>query len=212
MRFRARLLVLVLIFGAPSAFAQGTGPTPGAMSPGVDVWTTLNPRSPQSTVTELAPGSTAGSPYQANGVPVGSIIIYPSVTGAAFYDDNVFARSRNRVGDWAYALRPELAWHSNNWTNAQVAGSAFVERRWYSRFTSEDQTNAGAVIGGTVQPDADTQLLGRLQYLHAHEDRGTSDNINNAFLRPLSYDQFEAAGAINKRFNRVWTSLGAAAA
>src|SRR5437016_6342765 len=41
------------------------------------------------------------SPYQGVGYPTEKIIWYPSVTGAAFYDDNVFARHSNRQGDWA---------------------------------------------------------------------------------------------------------------
>ena len=213
MRGVARSLVFALALSAPAALAQ-TPATP--VLPGVDVWTTLYPRSPQSTVTQtVTPTSTeqvTGVPQPPVGFATGNIIIYPMLTAAAFYDDNVFARSTNRAGDWAYALRPEIAWRSNNWANAQVAGNAFIEKRWYSKFTSEDQTNGGVTVGGTVQPDANTQLVGRFAYLHAHEDRGTSDNINNTFSRPLSYDQIEAAGAINKRFDRVWTSIGAAGA
>ena len=215
MRRSAHLVASVFLLAAPPAFAQAPAPTTappvGVGQPGVDIWTTLNPRPPQSTLTEpsTARPSAAGPTI---GIPAGNVIIYPSVTLGAFYDDNVFARSTNRAGDWAYFVRPEIAWRSNNWANADVGAQAFVEKRWYSRFSSEDQINGGAAIGGTVQPDANTQLVGRLTYLHAHEDRGTSDNINNAFARPVAYDQIEAAGAINKRFGRVWTSLGAAAA
>ena len=220
MRRGVRVLALLLAFGGSSAWAQGLAPGPGATlgGPGVDVFTTLNPRPPQSTVTQTTqayPGPPLGVvPYQdaPRGIPAGNVIIYPSLTGATFFDDNVFARSTNRQGDWAFVVRPELAVRSNNWQNAQMLAQAFLEKRWYSRFTSEDQVNAGAAIGGTVQPDADTQLVGRVVWLHAHEDRGTSDNINNTFIKPVAYDQIEAAGAINKRFNRVWTSLGAAAA
>src|SRR5207244_11890898 len=82
----------------------------------------------------------------------------------------------------------------------------------YSKFTSEDQINAGAAVGGTLQPDADTQLVGRMQYLRAHEDRGSSDSVTTNFANPLRYDQFEMAGAINKRYGRVWTSIGGAGA
>ena len=52
-------------------------------------------------------------------------------------------------------------------------------------------------------------MVTRLAYLHAHEDRGTSDSINTSFLRPLRYDEAGVAGAINKRYGRFWTSLGA---
>jgi hypothetical protein len=200
---------------APAQWIPTPGTTPGSV--GVDVWSPVYPRTPPATVTHPATGRTAPQfddvdPSRPLGVPAGNIIIYPSVTAGAFYDDNVFALSSGQLSDWAYFVRPEIAWRSNNWANAQVGGAAFVEKRWYQRFNSEDQINGGAVVGGTVQPDADTQLVGRLQYLHAHEDRGTSDTILTTFAKPLSYDQLEAAGAINRRFNRFWTSVGAAAA
>ena len=207
MRFSSRFLALALLFCADTALAQP------ATAPGVDVWSTLYPRPPQSTVTQPAANPaqpTTGVPQPPIGINTGSFIIYPMLTAAAYFDDNVFARNTNRLGDWAYVLRPEVALRSNNWANAQVAANAFIEKRWYSKFTTEDQFNAAAAVGGTVQPDADTQLVGKLVYIHAHEDRGTSESILTQFVRPLAYDQFEAAGAINKRFERVWASLGAA--
>ena len=63
------------------------------------------------------------------------------------------------------------------------------------------------------RPGENTQVVTRLQYLHAHEDRGTSNSTNaNVRASRCSYDQLEAAGAINQRYGRFWTSLGAAAA
>ncbi len=219
MRGGARFVAFALVLSVQSAWAQGSGmgpaigPQPGSGQAGVDIWSTLYPRPVQST--QIEPASTRqGDPdaSQPLGVPSGPFVIVPSITGAAFYDDNVFARRTNREGDWAYVLRPEIGWRSNNWSNAQINGGAFVEKRWYSKFASEDVTNFGVGTGGTYQPDANTQLVGRVQYLHGHEDRGTSDSITNTFTSPVSYDQLEAAGAINKRFDRFWTSIGAAAA
>jgi hypothetical protein len=221
MRCDPRFAVLAFVFVAQGALAQGVGsPSPTTTSstgPGIDVTTTLYPRSPASTITQAGggyPTQTAAVPVETTGIPVGNIIIYPSITGATFYDDNVFARNINRLSDWAFVVRPEIAWRSNNWANTQAAGGGFVEKRWYDKFNSEDQLNGGAWAGIVHQPDANTQLVGRVAYLHAHEDRGSSDTIglNAAFVKPIAYDQVEAAGAINKRFGRVWTSVGAAAA
>jgi hypothetical protein len=218
MRCSARLIAILWALSATTALAQTTAaPSAGARmgQPGVDVWSTLYPRTPPATVTHpytLGPAQLGEMPQQAVGIPAGSIILYPSLTGGAFYDDNVFARTTNRASDWAYFVRPEIAFRSNNWQNAELAGAAFVEKRWYDTFNSEDQVNGGAALGGTVQPNADTQLVGRVQYLHAHEDRGASDTIFANFARPVAYDQVEAAGAINRRYGRMWTSFGAAGA
>ena len=71
----------------------------------------------------------APPPSQAVGYTYNNVSWYPSVTGATFYDDNVFARNTNRQGDWAAVVRPELAWRTNNWANMEAAGTAFVEKR-----------------------------------------------------------------------------------
>jgi hypothetical protein len=57
--------------------------------------------------------------------------------------------------------------------------------------------------------NANTQIVARAQYLHAHEDRGVSDTITQQFLDPIAYDQGDAAIALNKRWGRYWSSVGA---
>jgi hypothetical protein len=218
----ARLLLLFALtaMSAGAARAQSTtAPTVSALPSQVSSYTSAYPRAlsgPTAQDSSIPPGQ-AGQPpnvtsYQPAGYSSDRIIWYPSVTAAAFYDDNVFARNSNRQGDWAGVVRPELAWRTNNWANLEMAGSYFVEDRFYNRFKSENQVNGGATIGGTLRPGENTQVVTRLAYLHAHEDRGTSDSINSSFTRPLKYDQIEGAGAINQRYGRFWTSLGAAAA
>lgn len=217
MRGSARLVVVLLPsvwFGATSALAQAPSPSAGTQpgGPGINVTAPVYTRPIANTFTAPAAGALSPDAVQPVGVPGGSVIWYPSLTAGAFYDDNIFARTVNRLGDWAYFVRPEIAFRSNNWQNAELGGAAFVEKRWYDRFDSEDQLNGGAALGGTVQPGPNTQLVGRVQYVHAHEDRGASDPLSPAFARPVSYDQLEAAGAWNQRYGRYWTSVGAAGA
>ncbi len=148
------------------------------------------------------------------GFTAGALTLYPSITAGAFYDDNVFATSGSRSGDWAGFVRPELAWRSagSNWG---MEGSGFVEDRWYRRFTSEDQVNGGIGNAVTFMPGPNTQLIGRLRYLHSHEERGGGETVINGTTvpstdRPVGFDVFEASGAWNQRYNRVWTSVGLA--
>ena len=220
MRSVAGLVCLALAFVSSTAFAQtGTAPSAGAKpgQPGIDVYSTIYPRPPspdvvQSTANLPVQPTDPTTPYPPVGIASDNLIWYPSVTGGAFFDDNVFASNSNRQSDWAGFVRPELGWRTNNWANMEAAGTAFVEQRWYDKFSSEDQFNAGAAVGGTLRPGENTQVVTRLQYLHAHEARGTSESVNATFARPLRYDQLEGAGAINQRYGRMWTSVGAAAA
>jgi hypothetical protein len=217
MRRVARLLLLVaLTASASAARAQNTAAPATAGQPGVNVYSTLYPRPPSSTVTQptaYLPGAAGNpGPYQSGSFASDNVIWYPSITGAAFYDDNVFARRSNRQGDWAGVVRPELAWRTNKWADVESVGSAFVEKRWFDRFSSENQLNGGVAVGTTLRPGENTQVVTRFQFLHAHEDRGTSDSTNVNFAKPLEYNQVEGAGAINQRYGRFWTSVGAAGA
>jgi hypothetical protein len=218
---RGLLLVALTAVSAGTARAQSmVAPTAPATPTQIYSYSSPYSRALSPTVAEQpasqpaavpVPGQSVG-PYQPLGFPTERVIWYPSVTGAAFYDDNVFARHSNRQGDWAGVVRPELAWRSTNLPNVEVVGSSFIEQRWYHRFESEDQFNGGAAMGTTVRAGENTQFITRMSYLHGHEDRGTSDSINTTFLRPLYYDQAELAGAINQRYGRFWTSLGAVGA
>ena len=169
MSCRARLLcaVALMAIGTHAAHAQS------AIAPSASATAsqTANPYSSQfrpvagPTAQDAAnlPGQ-AGQPanvgpYQPIGVTTDQIVWYPSVTAAAFYDDNVFARHSNRQGDWAAVVRPEMAWRTNNWANMQLAGAYFVESRSYHRFDSEDQVNGGAVVGGTLRAGENTQVV-----------------------------------------------------
>jgi hypothetical protein len=95
-------------------------------------------------------------------------------------------------------------------SNYALAGKGYVEERGYQRFSSENQLNGGVGFDGVVMPDSDTQLVGKARYTRAHEDRGSGESEFSTFDRPVGYNNFEASGAVNKRFNRWWTSLGVA--
>src|SRR5688572_25955179 len=103
-------------FAATVTAANAQAPVPSSPDasgqPGVNVYSTLYPRPPSSTVTQPTanlpnqPGSFV--PYPPAGYASGNMIWYPALTAATFYDDNVFALPRNRQGDWAGVIRPEL--------------------------------------------------------------------------------------------------------
>lgn len=88
--------------------------------------------------------------------------------------------------------------------------SGWVEFRRYDEFTSEDQNNGAIGVAGQKLINPNTQIVGRANYLHAHEDRGVSETITQQFLDPIAYDQIDGAMALNKRWGRYWTSAGAA--
>jgi hypothetical protein len=136
---------------------------------------------------------------------------YPMLTGAAYFDDNVFAAHSNKRSDWAYIVRPELALTKSG-QNYGVEAHGFVEDRQYAKFKNENQVNGAASLGGTAMVDPNTQFQGRAQYMRGHEERGVGETTQSSatFDRPVSFDQFDAAVALNHRQDRWWNSLGAA--
>jgi hypothetical protein len=157
------------------------------------------------------PNNEGGTPPSSPPAGVTPFVFIPSVTAGTYFDDNVFSANANRRSDWAFLVRPELNFAGRG-PNHAVEGNAYIEGRKYSRFSSEDQVNGGASLGGLVMIDPDTQLVGRAGYTRGHEDRGVSESALGivSFDKPVAYNQFQAAAAVNKRFNRWWTSVGVA--
>jgi hypothetical protein len=209
---RLAVAIAGLMLTASAALAQSeTQPIaqpPISAGPGVNIFEPLNPIPLANRVTQT---NTYPDYRPTLGFDVGTFKVVPIVTNAVFYDDNVFALSSNRLSDWAYILRPELAIRSNNWNNAELAANAFVEKRWYNRFSSEDQVNGALSVAGSALLNPNTQIVGRAQYFHGHEERGSVNTVTNQFDRPVSYDQGDLGLALNNRWGRVWTSVGGSA-
>jgi len=192
------------------AYAQTPGERLGAPQP-FEQWAPTSPRTSDAPARRTQEPVDPWRPYYTapTGIAAGPVTLYPSITAGAVYDDNVFATNANRRSDWFGLVRPELGWRSAG-VNSTMVGQAFVEGREYSRFNSESQVNAGVANVLTVMPNPDTQIIGRIRYLHSHEERGGGESVLTAFARPVAYDTLEVAGAVNRRFDRVWVSLGGA--
>jgi len=201
----------------PQQAQPAAGPqagNPGAGQVGVNVFETLKPLPPTSTASRITPSSAGGQPAAASPtdqsvIQTDTVTLFPGLTYATYYDDNVFALPTSKRGDWAFVLRPEVSFRSRNLDGVVIGGNAYMEGRKYATYESEDQVNAGAWIGGQAALGQTNQIVGRLAYTHGHEDRGVSDTITDRFLDPIGYHQGEASAALNSRFGSFWTSVGA---
>jgi hypothetical protein len=223
---RISLLALVLAISATTAHAQTAPYT-------ADVWTSgtgqsgfgllpsrrepnVQPAAPSQPVNAVASNSWPASAAPIPGYAFAGGTLVTSVTVATFYDDNVFATPTNRMSDLAFVARPEFAWTTQG-RNYTVNTDGFIEGRRYAQFDSEDQVNGSFGANFTVAPDADTQVVGGARYIHEHLDRGTSETIgpggvllSTLFDHPVAYDEVVGSIALNKRYDRWWTSVGLA--
>jgi hypothetical protein len=167
-------------------------PAPGREIPPVD-WRITAPRAPDPTVTQQGP-----------------LTLHRALTAGAYFDDNVYASNGNRQSDWAYFLRPELGFTARGEQHA-LEGKAQVDVRRYHRFEDENQITGDVGLRGLYQPDRDTRIQGRVRYARGQESRGAGESLLTRFDKPVTYDQYEAAASLDRRFGRQWIALGAGA-
>jgi hypothetical protein len=225
MMLRVSLLTLISALSAAPAFAQSPYDSSGA--PGLrsgDLAATgsgrqqpnMQPSAGSGPINSQAASTWPNAAPPFNGYDFAGGTLQVGVTTATVHDDNVFAARTNRLSDTFFVARPEFSW-INQGEGYGVGVDGYVEARRYVQFESENQVNGS--IGGnfTLMPDADTQVVGSARYIHAHLERGTSETIgpgglllSTVFNRPIAYDQGIGAVALNKRYDRWWTSLGVA--
>lgn len=221
---RVSLLAFISAIAATSASAQSSYQSAGSLGlPGNNLATSgprqqpnMQPTPVSGPIADQAASTwpTSAPPFKGYDWAGGTLQV--GITTATIYDDNVFAGRTNRLSDTAFVARPEFSWITQG-AGYGVGIDGFVEARRYVTYESENQVNGS--IGGnfTVMPDSDTQVVGSLRYIHAHLERGTSETIgpggillSTTFNRPIAYDQGLGALALNKRYDRWWTSLGVA--
>ncbi len=118
------------------------------------------------------------------------------------------------MSDVAFVARPEFVWATQG-KNYAASVDGYIEGRAYSRYDSEDQVNGSVGGSFTGMVDSNTQVVANARYIHAHLDRGTSETIgpggvllSTTFNRPIAYDEGLGSVALNKRYDRWWTSIG----
>lgn len=159
---------------------------------------------------EIPPLPELAETQRPTGFVSGPFTVQPTLTAGAFFDDNVFATQTNRQSDWAYFLRPGLSWRAQGPDHSFV-GQAHVEAKRYARFESENALTGAVSLASLIQPERDTQLHGRMRYVHGQESRGSGESVLTQFAEPVTFDQFEVAAGINHRKGRHWVSLGGGA-
>ena len=206
MRHVPAIVAASALFAAPPlAFAQE-----GAIG---QVTGTIEANRPSQAIAAVGPVTqSAPAPPAIVAAPLtmGIFTLTPGVTAGSFFDDNVYATAVGRKSDVAFFLRPEIA-ASAKGEDYGLLASAYVEGRKFARLTSEDQVNGGASVAGVYQPDQTTQIKAQAEYIHGHEDRGFGESAFVILDHPLSFDQVDAAVALNKRFDQYWASLGVSA-
>ncbi|MFN3933038.1 MAG: outer membrane beta-barrel protein [Parvibaculum sp.] len=145
--------------------------------------------------------------YDAVGVRAGAFTIFPSASVKGTYSDNIYATDTNTESDFITTLGARVSAVSS-WSRHALNLRAGVGQQLYSDNNDEDRLDWDAGANGRIDITRDTNISGGLSYAQLHEDRSAPNAIGNA-AEPTEYSLFEGDVALNHRFNRVTTRIGA---
>ncbi|MDJ0927264.1 MAG: outer membrane beta-barrel protein [Gammaproteobacteria bacterium] len=118
--------------------------------------------------------------YDADGMPVGAMRLYPDVGIELRYNDNVFADDDIKESDTAVRVAPEIRLESRSPRHrAEIGGNGDIAR--YSDLGTEDYEDFRLWGLGEMQI-GDGELRGELRLNKLHEDRTSPDDVRGVEL------------------------------
>jgi len=139
--------------------------------------------------------------YQALGIDEGGFYIFPSLTVAPEYDDNIFATSNDRVGDLIVAVAPRVQVKSN-WSRDEVAFSAQSTSDIYAVHSGESTTDYSISGSGRLDIEDASSLSLKLSYGRSTIPRTSEISIADT-NQPVQYDSGSASVSGVQTLNRV---------
>lgn len=145
--------------------------------------------------------------YDAAGLRAGAFMVYPEASVTGTYNDNIYATNTGETDDFITTLATGVSVQSS-WSRHALNLNAGLEQLLYADNSDEDRLNWNVGGDGRVDITRDTSFSAGLSYAQLHEDRGEANAVGLA-AEPTEYSVFRANAALDHRFNRVTTRLGA---
>lgn len=145
--------------------------------------------------------------YVKPGIPIGSFRLYPSLTVAPQYNDNILALNTPRVDDILVRATPAARLQSN-WSNTSLSLNAAGQFDRYAGHSSENANGADVSAYAMHDLGSDTRIRAYGRFQSGRESRESQ----NAFVlteRPISFDTQTAALGLSHRFAAVRVSAEA---
>ncbi|MEP2827778.1 outer membrane beta-barrel protein [Parvibaculum sp.] len=145
--------------------------------------------------------------YDAVGMRAGAFTVFPEASVTGTFDDNIYATDTNTESDFITTLAARLS-ASSNWSRHSLNLRAGLAQKLYADNNDEDRLDWDVGADGRLDLTRDTNVTGGVSYAELSEDRGAPNAIGLA-AEPTEYSLLEGNAALNHRFNRVTTRLGA---
>lgn len=201
---------MATLFSATSFNAWGAPPSPppvqnqnqnAAGAPGTAPVTT--PVAPVL-ATRPTPPVFPPMPSEFVGLPWGSFLVFPEVSLAATYDDNIYAERPDGSlhsylsEDVVYTLSPSVAVKSK-WTRHALNFDAGGDFDRYRKHDAENVDDYWLGFDGRYDISPNTNVFGGARHSRDHEDRSTPGS-NLSQVEPTRYDHEEAHLGISHAF------------
>ncbi|HEY4077818.1 MAG TPA: outer membrane beta-barrel protein [Rhizomicrobium sp.] len=136
--------------------------------------------------------------YDAAGVPLGGLTLYPTLATGVSGDDNIF-RGPAAVGDAIWTISPRLDLRSD-WNSDAVQLYGQMDHYQYTNHNTETRTNW--LVGGLGRLDVSqgSFLSGEASYFDTHEAR-TSPDLSLLALSPTHYRNVHSDGTAQGQFS-----------
>lgn len=138
--------------------------------------------------------------YDAAGVPLGSLTLYPTAAAGFSLDDNIY-RAPNPTADLLWTISPRLDLRSN-WQNDALQIYSQFDRYSYENHATESRNDWTVGGMGRVALDQGSFVSGQAYYLDTHESR-TSPDLSDLALSPTRYRRGHADGTVSSQLNAV---------
>ncbi|MAU59416.1 MAG: hypothetical protein CMI62_01660 [Parvibaculum sp.] len=145
--------------------------------------------------------------YDAVGVRAGAFTVFPEASISGTFDDNIYATDTNTESDFITTLAAGVQAVSN-WSRHSLNLNAGISQALYADNNDEDRLDWNVGGDGRLDITRDTSVSGGLSYAQLHEDRSAPNAIGLA-AEPTEYTLLQADAALDHRFNRVTSRIGA---
>ena len=139
--------------------------------------------------------------YDAAGIRMGGMWLYPELSVGAEFTDNVFATSTDTEEDTILHARPEVELRSR-WTTHELVLGVAAPMRFYSEFDEANTTDVIVSADGRLDVYRDFNFFGGVTYGDLTETFASSPTTL-PLAEPLEYTQTAGHVGFVKAFNRL---------
>ncbi|HET6522264.1 MAG TPA: outer membrane beta-barrel protein, partial [Geminicoccaceae bacterium] len=134
------------------------------------------------------------------GIRAGGFLIFPEVTVAGSYNDNIFATPDDEIDDLITLVSPEISVQSQ-FSRHAINLNTGADLGFYLDENDENFQDYFVGVNGRLDVLREAAFTGGARYSHEHEDRGDPDDVGGA--EPTEFDRFGADLGYQQTFNRL---------